>query len=275
MSAPGPGALRGARATAGIAALVVVLAACGTTNPTGSPRGTSSASPSPSAGESEVTESSPEASQEQARTVRIPVVRCPTTYGSEAASPSPLPSTMTAKVDADLAATVSFYGNETLTVLAPKGWDCAAAVGADGSASLVVSPPGSPLPSGSPPPDQQAVTAYSDGACVGCIATDACPVFPEAWSLFAAGGGTCPSRIPVEEKITRRIPQTAVFEDPPGVAGTGMPSGGTYRAVGFMVFDPGTDVGSDRADPPSLIKVTCTLPASLAPICEELVEGVR
>jgi hypothetical protein len=282
-----------ARALAGVAAVAVALAACGSASPTASPASaappaataatsvaSASAAPaqasSPTAApDAEVAEPSPESSPEAASTTRIPVVSCPTTYGVDQPSPSPLPTALSAIVDADLAGTVAFYGTEGLTVLAPKGWDCTAAVGADGSSSLVVTPPGSPLASGSPAPDQQAVTAYSDGACVGCIATDACPVFPEAWSLFATPGAACPATIPTEEKITRRLPQTAVFLDPPHVAGTGSPSGGTYRALGFMVFDPGYDALGDRADPPSLLKVTCTLPDALARVCEELVEGVR
>ena len=243
--------------------------------PSAAPAQASSPAAAPEATGAEVAETSPESSPEAASTVRIPVVSCPTTYGADQPTPSPLPTALSAVVDADLAGTVAFYGTEGLTVLAPKGWACTAVVGADGSSSLVVTPTGSPLPSGSPAPDQQAVTAYSDGACVGCIATDACPIFPEAWSLFATPGAACPGAIPTEEKITRRLPQTAVFLDPPHVAGTGLPSGGTYRALGFVVFDPGYDALGDRADPPSLLKVTCTLPDALARICEELVEGVR
>ena len=280
-------ALARARTVAGTTALAVALAACGSSSPTAAPASAAPSStalspsaattPAPaSAGPSQSTEAEvAESSPETASTVRIPVVSCPTTYGVDRPSPSPLPTALTATVDADLAGTVAFYGTEGLTVLAPKGWDCTAAVGADGSSSLVVTPPGSTLPSGSPAPDQQAVTAYSDGACVGCIATDACPVFPEAWSLFATPGGACPATIPTEEKVTRRIPQTAVFLDPPHVAGTGSPSGGAYRALGFVVFDPGYDAIGDREDPPSFLKVTCTLPDALARVCEELVEGVR
>jgi len=180
-----------------------------------------------------------------------------------------------ATLSGGVAALVSFYGNGTLTLLGPKGWQCSAAVGADGSASMSITPPGQALPTGSPPLDYQAITAFTGGACVGCIAQMSCAIFPEAWNLFATPGQACPNTIPTTERITRPMAQSAVFEDPPGTSGTGEPSGGAYRALGFLVFDPGTDAGGADVRAPSALKVTCTLPDALAPICDETVEGAR
>ena len=187
----------------------------------------------------------------------------------------PVPSTMTATVSAEVAAQVTFYGDGTRTLLGPRGWHCEAAVGADGSSSMTITPPGQPTPTGSPAPDRQAVTAFSDGACVGCIATMACGLFPEAWKLFEQPGVSCPATSPVGELVTRPAPRSAIFEDPPGVAGTGEPSGGAYRALGMLVFDPGTGAGGTGSDFPSALKITCTLPEAMAQICDEIVEGAR
>lgn len=203
-------------------------------------------------------------------------------------TPGPIPTTMTATLTPAVAALVAFYGNGALTLLGPKGWECQAAVGVDGSASMTITPPGqstragssaagSPAagssPTGGSAADEQAVTAYSGGACVGCIATMACGLFPEAWSLFATPGSACPTVLPVRERVTRPGPRSAVFEDPPGVAGTGEPSGGRYRAIGLLVYDPGTGGGGMGLTLPSGLKVTCTLPDAMSQICDELIEG--
>jgi len=171
---------------------------------------------------------------------------------------------MTATVSAAVAAQVAFYGNGTRTLLGPKGWHCEGAVGADGSTSMTITPPGQAAPTGSPLPGYQAVTAYTGGGCVGCIATMACGLFPEAWKLFDTPGSSCPTTSPARELITRPIPRSAIFEDPPGVAGTGDPSGGRYRALGLLVFDPGT--GGSGTDFPSALKITCTLPDAMAQV---------
>jgi hypothetical protein len=182
---------------------------------------------------------------------------------------------MTATVTSAVAAQVTFYGDGTRTLLGPKGWHCEAAVGADGSSSMVITPPDQPTPTESAPPDWQAVTAFTGGACVGCIAAMACGLFPEAWKLFDDSGLSCPTTTPSGELVTRPMPQAAIFEDPPGVAGTGEPSGGRYRALGLMVFDPGTGAGGTGPDFPSVLKITCTLPDAMAQICDEIVEGAR
>jgi hypothetical protein len=276
------------RLWAGLVAAAVVLAACGTSTPTGSPAtsgslpsaapasATSPISSAPAAGSpSAASDALVAPTSEPAQTVKVALVACPTTFGMPGESLPPVPASMTATLSSDVAALVSFYGNGTLTLLGPTGWRCTAAIGADGSASMSLTPPGQAQPPGSPPADYQAVTASSGGACVGCIAQTACAIFPEAWKLFATPGQACPNTIPSTERITRPMPQSAVFEDPPGTAGTGDPSGGTYRALGYLVFDPGSESEGSDVRLPSALKVTCTLPDALAPICDETVEGAR
>ena len=263
----------------------MVVAACGSPGPTPPPTGAATtpvASLSPAAATPAATpaESGPIASleaptPETGPTARIPVVTCPTSFGLPDETMRPVPSTMTATVTPAIAAQVTFYGNGTRTLLGPKGWHCEAAVGADGSSSMTVTPPGQPTPTGSPSPDRQAVTAFTGGACVGCIATLACGLFPEAWKLFEQPGLSCPTMTPAGELVTRPVPRSAIFEDPPGVAGTGEPSGGRYRALGLLVFDPGTGAGGTGNDFPSALKITCTLADAMAQVCDEIVEGAR
>ncbi len=269
--------------------MILVVAACGSSGPTptvgpsvaaSGPASAASASPASAAASPSPATSAPLASlaaptPETSRTAHIDVVACPTTFGLPDETMGPVPSTMTATVSADVAAQVAFYSDGTRTLLGPKGWHCEAAVGVDGSSAMTITPPGQATPPGSPPPDHQAVTAFTGGACVGCIATMACGLFPEAWKLFDQPGSICPTTSPTGELITRPMPRSAVFEDPPGIAGTGEPSGGRYRALGLLVFDPGTGSGGTGADMPSVLKVTCTLPDALAQVCDEIVEGAR
>jgi hypothetical protein len=278
-------------ASAMLAPILVVVAGCGTPGPTASPAGPTAspvgatpsqlasaapfATPGPAAtpGQSGPVASLAAPTPETGQTARIPVVACPTSFGLPDETMGPVPPTMTATVTPAVAAKVTFYGNGMRTLLGPKGWRCEAAVGADGSSSMVITPPDQAVPTESPPPDWQAVTAYTGGGCVGCIATMACGLFPEAWSLFDQPGMSCPAPTPSGELVTRPMPQAAIFEDPPGVAGTGEPSGGLYRALGLMVFDPGTGAAGSGHDFPSVLKITCTLPDAMAQICDEIVEG--
>ena len=49
------------------------------------------------------------------------------------------------------------------------------------------------------------------------------------------------------------------FTDPPGIKGTGQPSGGQYPANGVMTYHPSAQDGSWQE--------TCTLPASEKDVC--------
>ena len=275
----GPRGSRPGRVAVLVATVVLIVVSCGGSTATAPPRSAATGSV-PSLG-SDVTSPGPTSpsgleapTPEPALTVRIPEVGCPTRFGLPDATMPPLPATMTATLTSDVAALVTFYGNGTLTLIGPKDWHCAAAVGADGSATMAITPPGQAPASGSPSPDDQAVTASTGGGCVGCIASMACGLFPEAWNLFAQPGLSCPATPPNRERVTRPRPRSAVFEDPPGVAGTGEPSGGRYRALGFLVFDPGTAGGGTGLAVPSALKLTCTLPDAMAQICDEVIEGV-
>ena len=261
-----------------IATSAMVVVACGSSNQTAPLASATTAAPSSLAPAS----ATPSASvagydvptPEPLRSVRIPVVTCPTSFGLPDETLPPIPPTMTATVTPEVAALVTYYGDGTLTVLGPRDWHCAATVGVDASARMTIMPAGQSAPTGSTPPDEQAVTASTAGACIGCVASMACGLFPEARNLSVQPGLACPSTPPTGEQITRPIPRSAVFLDPPGVAGTGDPSGGRYRALGFLVFDPAKPAGGNGQTAPSALKVTCTLPDAMAQICDEIVEGI-
>ena len=219
-------------------ALVVVACASSTTSgPSGSlppasglsvPLSTASAPPSTGAGYDVPT-------PEPVNSVAVPEVPCPTTFALPTETLPPLPKTMTATVTPAVAGRVTYYGNGTLTALGPKDWHCEASVGIDGSARMTITPPGQPARSASPAPTgsiltsprqevyEQALTAASAGPCVGCVVAMACGLFPEALNLMAQPGLACSSAPPAGEQVTRPQPRSAVFMDPPGVAGTGDP----------------------------------------------------
>jgi len=185
----------------------------------------------------------------------------------------PVRTNMTATVTPALAALVTFYGNGALILLGPKGWSCTAAVRADGSATMTITPPDQPTQPGIPSPDEQAVTGSTSGSCVRCVALLACSLFPEALALAGPSDRSCPTTLPAGELVTRPFPRSVVFEDPPGVAGTGEPSGGRYRALGLLIFDAGTPGNATGNLGPSALRLTCTLADAMAQICDELIEG--
>lgn len=146
-------------------------------------------------------------------------------------------------------------------MLGPAGWTCAALLAADGSSRLDVFAPGEPDPEAatSQVRSDQAVVAMQTGGCVGCNVTQACPLFPAAAAAAAADQLPCRAK-PAAESVVH-LSHTAVgFEDPPGVPGEGVPSGGPYPANGVMTYvDP-------NGHHPSYV-ATCTLPDSRHVLC--------
>jgi hypothetical protein len=259
-----------------LAAVALLVGACGnaatTTAPASSTTGSSSGAPAATLAASAAgafVAPTPEPAQRRP----IPTVTCPTSFDVPGATMRPVRTNMTATVTPGLAALVTFYSNGVLILLGPKGWHCAARVRADGSASMTITPPDQPTPSGIPSPGEVAVTGSMGGSCVRCIAAIACSLFPEAWALAGQADRSCPTTLPAGELVTRPFPRSVVFEDPPGVAGTGEPSGGRYRALGLLIFDAGTAAGGNGHVGPSALKLTCTLADAMAQVCDELIEG--
>jgi hypothetical protein len=195
-------------------------------------------------------------------TADLPVVRCPTSLGV-VSPPVSLPPTRPVTVPRALAAQLSVYADDQgiMELIGPKGWSCAASYGADGSGGIVVYPPRHSVPrfwtAGWRLARTSAVAAIAgseSSACYSCTLAQACRLFPAAARAWrSAFGSACPAR-PAAETVVSIGAGIVAFEDPPGVEGDGVPSGGQYPADGVLTYHPGAQDGSWRE--------TCTLPGS-------------
>jgi hypothetical protein len=163
-----------------------------------------------------------------------------------------------------MAARLSVYTDNggRMELVGPRGWNCAAFYGADGSGGVAVYPYGQMLPqswtAGWPMARTSAaagVTGLESSACYTCTLAQACRLFPAAATTLHnyLGRQACPAR-PAPEKMTTISPGTVGFEDPPGTTGDGVPSGGRNPANGVMTYHAHTAAGSWLE--------TCTLPGS-------------
>jgi hypothetical protein len=191
-----------------------------------------------------------------AATVQVPVKACPTTYaipGQHFKRPARATLALTAK---EASVLVAWAGGGTPIVLAPRGFACTALVGADGGVHVQVAPAGVPGAAETGP----AVDVEVEGACVGCITSVVCGVFPTA---SRDNGIPCKTPRPARERVVRLLPTVRAFFDPPGVTGTGAPSGGHLAAVGAVVYVPDRSAFAAR--------VTCTLERADAGSCQSII----
>jgi hypothetical protein len=209
-------------------------------------------------------------------TANLPVVSCPTFSGI--ASPAPavsLPPWRPVAVPQAMAARLSVYTDNQgrMELVGPRGWDCAAFYGADGSGGVAVYPHGQTLPpfwtAGWPlarTAAAAAVTGLESSACYTCTLAQACRLFLAAATTLHSylGRQACPAR-PAAEKVTAISPGIAGFEDPPGATGDGVPSGGQYPAHGVMTYHAHAAAGSWLE--------TCTLPASDTAECTAILNA--
>jgi hypothetical protein len=206
----------------------------------------------------------------------IPVVECPTTYGVTETPPSKLPDTMALNAPAALASQLAYYSNDTRSldpILAPRGWDCRVTIGADGSTEIAVYPPGAAVPSPTAATaTAEGVVASSTSACQGCTYTAVCMFVPAAGQqLGFAGTGLACAKRPPGEQVTylkgspdgngRTANDEISFLDPPGLNGTGVPSGGNNPANGVVLYRFTLGSGGTSATE------TCTLPAPDHALC--------
>jgi len=188
----------------------------------------------------------------------VPVARCPTTLGVQQPLPK-APSVLHPSLTAVRASALEGYSNGYLTVLAPRGWRCRGQIGADGSGSLFVTPAGVAKPT------QPAVTVeYGDTP--GVSADLVCSLFAAARKQLPVA--PCPVTKPAREAVVVLDTSTVAFQDPPGVHGDGLPSGGSDPANGVMMFTP----SNTHHDGYSLTE-TCTLPASSKAKCTAILDN--
>ena len=197
----------------------------------------------------------------------LPVDTCDTTYGDTNPN-TPPPSTMQVTLPSSMSGTsLSYYalGNNQYSVLAPTGWDCSESVSADGSSGMTVVPPSeanaleaNSQPSASSMPE--AIYVTNNGACQGCGYSQASAIFAQADTQYANSLGGCTAP-PAGEKDTTLTSTVVAFLDPPGVSGTGQPSGGSNPANGVITFTltNGNQANSDL--------MTCELPDTDHQLC--------
>jgi hypothetical protein len=141
------------------------------------------------------------------------------------------------------------YTNYDTYLIAPAGMACKGEVAEDGGANLIVSHRGEREPGARS--REEGLTLSQESACVGCMYSLACPMFPSLADRIYPGFsqavpcGTPPPR----EQIFPQGPDLGLFSDPASVDGD--PSGGPYTAGGA--------VGYARSK--GAFRITCTLPA--------------
>jgi hypothetical protein len=201
--------------------------------------------------------------------VVVPVVSCPAALGAQGPAAPGVPGGITATLPSG-GDQLRFYSDGFVTLLAPSGWSCAGVEAADGGQSLSVFPAGQPDPLTAKQLRASAVgvTAILDHTGHGPGAQLVCGLFPgtRAARLAAATGGC--ARRPGREQVKRPRAGVVTFVDPPGVKGSGEPSGGRARAVGAARYP------RRRPEPSSVnvAKVTCTLGSTLTALCPGIVE---
>ena len=181
----------------------------------------------------------------------VPVVRCPTEFGirgSTRATPSRL------SVAGALRGLVAYTNTESY-LLGPSGMRCFGIAAVDGGSQVIVWPQGHERPGFHS--HSLGLTLTLDPACVSCKAGDACPFFP---SIARQLGFPCASGVPNGERVYRDRSNLAFFEDFPGTAGSGWPSGGPYPANGLVGYTGNAFNGK-------VYRSTCTLQASQHSIC--------
>jgi hypothetical protein len=182
----------------------------------------------------------------------VRVVRCHTGFGITPGKIT-VPKRIGVRGSPHSTAGLVAYTNTVSFLIGPANMRCSGAVGADGGNGVTVWPRGAREPR---------LHSHIDGltlqvvpACVGCMATMACPFFPAfARKLMFP----CPSGVPAHEVVTRPSTNVALFEDPPGVAGDGYPSGGP---------DPANGVDGIKGRNGETYTATCTLPARQHSTC--------
>ena len=167
----------------------------------------------------------------------VKVVGCRTTFGTSQPIRK-LPASVNTKLGHAAVSGLEFYANNALLVLAPRDWNCSAAIGADGSDSMNIKH------------EDEAVTVQAVPYTSGVGASEACSLFSDA-----RPPAPCDQHPPRGERDIRLNATTVAFEDPVGVRGTGDPSGGPLPANGVMLFNPSPAHGY-------FYQETCVLPAA-------------
>jgi hypothetical protein len=199
-------------------------------------------------------------------TALLPVVACPTTHGTPGHYPPRFPERVATSLQPTLAAQLAYFTDDQRVlapILAPRAWHCHAFDYVDGGAKIRVAPVGAP------PDSVVAVVAEADHACVGCAWELICTLLPNAATELHYNPYNCPTKAEGEQVSwirgspahRTRVDDVVSFVDPPGVKGTGMPSGGVVAARGLLMYRAHPGKGRFAAIE------TCALPAVDRALC--------
>jgi hypothetical protein len=267
-------ALRGMRVIGAVGVVVVslVMADCGTpgsgsTSRTTALTGSSTTSSSSASSPSTTASTAPSSA---ATIAPLPVVTCSTTFAVSTTTTS-LPSFVSVRVPSTEAGNLAVYSDPAgiMMLVGPKaGWTCHGMYGADGSGGLLVAPVGESVPVdpdagwhlGASSPDQ-AIVGYETGGSPVIGAQLGCPLFSSAAATTREDlGSGCASVRPPQEAVEEIGSSEIAFEDPAGVSGEGMPSGGQLSANGVLLYQP-------KPNESTAYLATCTLPAPHHDVC--------
>lgn len=192
----------------------------------------------------------------------LPTKKCRTSEGLELPD-VPLDSTTVVPVPADSVGGLAAFANTTGSILlGPADWKCDSLVAVNGDETIGLSPDGKdPFREGA----EVGITYDASVACQGCIAAKICAVLPNSQVVrdYAEIGVGCDRKKPLEETLTPIGEFSVLFDDPPGVRGQGVPSGGSVSSEGMLTYSETR--GSQQ--------VSCAVPEELADLCPSIVAG--
>jgi hypothetical protein len=201
----------------------------------------------------------------------LPVIVCNATSGVPTTTTS-LPASFSVSVPPPYAqqGNLALYSDPAgrLLLVGPlTGWTCNGTFGADGSGTLALTPVGTSLPAGTgttwhlpASSPVEAITATESGASPITGAFLACPFFSAAKAATQQNLDKSCVADPSQETVVRTSSVEVGFEDPPGVAGAGLPSGGQNPANGVVLYQP-------KPSESTAYLATCTLPAAQHELC--------
>jgi hypothetical protein len=191
----------------------------------------------------------------------VPVFRCATTFGFPPGAIH-LPRRLTVLGSDSSDAGLTAYTNTRQYLIGPSGLQCQAILAADQTAQILLWT----NPHAGPPRIHAHVPGLSleyDPDCTSCQAGLACPffgAFARSLDLPCRGGA-----LPATERDERHGANLVLFQDPPGVAGSGDPSGGP---------DPANGVVGIHGRSGAVFRASCTLPASRHAACTTTLDDV-
>ncbi len=210
-------------------------------------------------------------------TASLPLIVCQATAGAPTTTTS-LPASVSVRVPPSDAqqGNLAVYSDLTgrLMLVGPtSGWTCNGNFGADGSGTMVLAPVGTSVApaAGSPwhlapSSSLQAIVAQETGASPVQGAALACPLFSAARTATQQNlGRGCAVTSPTQEHVSTLSPSAVAFEDPPGTAGVGFPSGGQNPANGVVLYQP-------KPTEATAYQATCTLPSTQHDLCTAVLD---